>query len=332
MRIDVLNADGRDAPVDYRSGIGKPDPNVHPPVNYWAYAAATGGRFHQRLDTVTDPCDAIIVLLRRRNRPALQAVRLLKRRGHRVFVSWKETGLHQIDQQTASWWQRMALRRVFAEADGAVAATEAAVDRYQRFVPPTGTIDLIPTPYPVDVPDWDFSVPVEHRHGILVGTREFDVPTRRHAEALKLAADLAKRCGAPLTVMSDGDESRLREICAGAQLKIASRLPYPEYLRMMSAHRIVLQLDASNVPGQVAGDALLCRIVCVGGNGTTERIAFPQYSRLNDSPAHLLGAAERLLNEESVYRAAVEQSQQTAAAKLSFAWARRALSVLTEKR
>lgn len=42
----------------------------------------------------------------------------------------------------------------------------------------------------------------------------------------------------------------------------------------MARHKIVLQLDRSHVPGQVAGDALLCRIPCVGGDGAIERITF----------------------------------------------------------
>ena len=49
---------------------------------------------------------------------------------------------------------------------------------------------------------------------------------------------------------------------------------YPDYLRDVAKHKIVLQLDCSHVPGQVAGDALLCRIPCVGGDGAIERIAF----------------------------------------------------------
>jgi hypothetical protein len=331
VRIDVLNPDGRDPPVDYRSGVGKPDPDVHPPVNYWAYAAATGGRFHQHLDTLTEPCDAVIVLLRRRNAAARRALRSLKDRGQRVFVSWKETGRHQIDQQTRWWWQRAGVGRTLALADGAVAATEHAIDRYKQGAPSSLPVHFVPTPYPVDVPEWDFSLPIENRRGILVGTRELDVPSRRHAEALQLAAELSKRCAVPLTVMSDGEDRRVREICAGVDLRIQPRLPYPEYLRMLAKHRIVVQLDGSHVPGQVAGDALLCRLVAVGGNGTTERIAYPAYSRLNESPSQLLAAAERLLNEESVYRAAVEQSQQAARAKLSFAWARQALSALTAR-
>src|SRR5207244_10966561 len=31
---------------------------------------------------------------------------------------------------------------------------------------------------------------------------------------------------------------------------------YPDYLRAIAQHKIVLQLDRSHVPGQVAGDAL----------------------------------------------------------------------------
>ena len=54
---------------------------------------------------------------------------------------------------------------------------------------------------------------------------------------------------------------------------------YPDYLRDVARHKIVLQLDRSHVPGQVAGDALLCRIPCVGGDGAIERIAFSENVR-----------------------------------------------------
>ena len=43
----------------------------------------------------------------------------------------------------------------------------------------------------------------------------------------------------------------------------------------MARHKIVLQADKSAVPGQVAGDALLCRMPCVGGDGAIDRLAFP---------------------------------------------------------
>ena len=58
---------------------------------------------------------------------------------------------------------------------------------------------------------------------------------------------------------------------------IDKRKPYADYLREVAKHKIVLQLDRSRVPGQVAGDALLCRTICVGGDGAIERIAFPAF-------------------------------------------------------
>ena len=330
MRIDVLNPDGRDAPVDYRHSVGAPDASVHPPVNYWAYAAATGGRFHQSLSTLTEPSDAVLVLLRRRNGAALKALAALKSAGRRVLVSWKETGTHQIEQQTRWWLQRATLRRALKLADGAIATTEASIAEYRRFASANFPVHNIPTPYPVDVPAWDFSVPVEQRRGIFVGTREFDVPSRRHADALQLAAELARKARVPVTVMNtDGPRARRRveDLMRGVELRlIEQRLPYPDYLRMLAAHRVVLQRDASQVPGQIAGDALLCRIVAVGGNGSSERVAFPEYASLNDDPATLLQAALRLLTDESAYREAVTRSQQLAAKNLSFTWARQELA------
>jgi hypothetical protein len=334
MRVDVLSPDGRDAPVDYRNGVGTPDPHVHPPVNYWAYAAATSGQFHQDAGAVRDPCDAVIVLLRRRNGPAIRAIEKLKRAGRRVLVSWKETGLHQIDQQTRWWWQRAGFHRALAIADGAVAATEASIALYREHAPSNFPIHFMPTPYPVDVAGWDFSVPFEQRRGILVGTREFDVPSRRHEAALALAAEIAADAKVPLTVMCDRprDRTMVRRLLAGVELQlIEQRLPYPDYLRMMARHRLVLQLDRSAVPGQIAGDALLCRIVCVGGNGTTEQIAFPAYSAMSDHAREIEDAARALLSEESSYRSAVERSQRLASEKLSFAWARGALEALTAR-
>jgi len=332
MGAQPINPDGRDAPVDYRNGAGDPDPRVHPPVNYWAYAAATGGQFHQSVDAVRDPCDAVIVLLRRRNGPAIRAIEQLKRAGRRVFVSWKETGLHQIDQQTRWWWQRASFHRALSIADGAVAATQASVERYRHDGPSRFPVHFIPTPYPVDVAAWDFSMPIEQRRGILVGTREFDVPSRRHEAALALAAEIASHAKVPVTVMcgQPRDRDRVRKLLAGVELELVEqRRPYPEYLWMVARHRLVLQLDRSSVPGQVAGDALLCRIVCLGGNGTSEQIAFPEYAAMNDHAHEIEDAAELLLRDTSAYRAAIERSQRLGAEKLSFTWARQSLRTLS---
>ena len=331
MRVDVINPDGRDAPVDYRGGVTAPEVPGHPPINFWAFAAATGGRFHQSLDTVTEPCDAVMVLIRQRVNVSRNAVRALKRKGYRVLVSWKETGRFQIPEQTGWWFRRRQLRQLLAAADGALAATTAAQECYRAFGPPALPVHFLPTPYPVDVPAWDFSRPLPERRGIFIGTRQFDVPGRRHAEALVLANDVAQQTGARVTVCNfDGPR-------AGAQIRallpavrelqlVEQRMSYPDYLRLMASHRLVLQRDASGVPGQVAGDALLCRLVAVGGDGAVQQRVFAEFSEPACDEAALREACVRLLADEAAYAAAVATSQARAAGQLSFAWARTALA------
>lgn len=332
LRIDILNEKGRDAPVDYRAGPGAPDAGVHPPVNYWAFAACSGGRFYQQLRDVDLGADAIIVLLRQRNGATLEAVDALKRLGRRVYISWKETGLHQLAQQTRWPWQRNTLKKIHALADGAVAVTLGAIEHYRRFGGEDYPVHFIPTPYPVDVPGWDFSAPVGERQGIFIGTRQFDVPSRRHAETLALAAAAARKLGCRVTVLNTdgaGARRKIQRLLAGAQLNLVERrLSYPDYLRLMAGHRLVLQRDASNVPGQVAGDALLCRIVNVGGDGTVQRAVFPEYSRINDDEAALAAVLEKLLTDDTAYAEAVDLSLQRAMQVLSYRAGREKLNVL----
>jgi hypothetical protein len=335
MRVDVLNAEGRDAAVDYTAGPGTPAADVHPPVNYWAYSAATRGRFCRHLHEVDPAADAVVVLLRRSNRAALAAVRALKHQGRRVFLSWKETGVHQIESQLVNWrfWERPRLHALHALADGAIASTLASIAYYRRFGGAAYPVHYIPTPYPVDQPAWDFSVPLQERRGIFVGTREFDVPTRRHADALRTAATVARRVGCRVTVLNADGERARRKIFAlldgVPDINLVERkLAYPEYLRLIANHRIVLQRDISQVPGQVAGDALLCRVINLGGNGTTQQITFPEYSAMDDDEVTLAAAAEKLLRDDAAYTQAINLSQTLATEKLSFAAGRKQLESL----
>ena len=95
-------------------------------------------------------------------------------------------------------------------------------------------------------------------------------------------------------------------------------LPYLEYLRTMARHRIVFQLDRSGVPGQVAGDALLCRLACVGGDGAVEQIAFPDLAGHDKDPARLVEIAAALLSDPARYEQACRDGQARALESLSF--------------
>ncbi|HXO92976.1 MAG TPA: hypothetical protein VN825_02505, partial [Candidatus Acidoferrum sp.] len=93
---------------------------------------------------------------------------------------------------------------------------------------------------------------------------------------------------------------------------------YPDYLRDVARHKIVLQLDRSHVPGQVAGDALLCRIPCVGGDGAIERIAFSKTCGEGRTINEIASMALDLLKNLELREAVVAESQERAREQLSF--------------
>ena len=101
---------------------------------------------------------------------------------------------------------------------------------------------------------------------------------------------------------------------------------YRAYLGEVARHKIVFQLDRSRVPGQVAGDALLCRSVCVGGNGAIDRIAFPETCGEKRSDDELIEIAERLLMDDEERRGVAEKTTNIAREKLSFRVGRQALA------
>jgi hypothetical protein len=100
---------------------------------------------------------------------------------------------------------------------------------------------------------------------------------------------------------------------------LESRISYPSYLREIARHKIVLQLDTSFVPGQVAGDALLCRVPCVGGNGAIDRLAFPETCGFARSIDQITKAALRLLTDRQHYQESVASMNAAALPRLSFA-------------
>ena len=176
----------------------------------------------------------------------------------------------------------------------------------------------------MDDPRWDFSTPIEERRGIFVGTREFATPSRNHLTALLAIRQIAEPMQEPVTVFN-GDGWRGRRMLArlpfadGLLRVIEHRLPYPQYLRLMARHRLVWQLDASAVPGQVAGDALLCRLPCVGGNGTTERLVFPDLCGHGRTSEQLFDLAARLLEHPYDSLEVVARALELARERLAFA-------------
>ena len=336
FKLAVLNVGGRDPEQHFPGGAGNPETVgvPHPPVNFHAYAACTDGSFHTSLSRTLATGLPVLLLLRRSVGPAWRSLRRLKKAGRTVVVAFKEAGAMQVADRPSAASDLRRLAAILDLADGCLAPTPFLMDFFDLARPPATDPALprrlpvadLPTPYPVDDPRWDFSVPPNRRRGIFVGTREFDVPSRQHLAAILAARRLHNLTNEAVTVVNPGGRSGARTLAAlgfstdaEARLRqIPGPLPYVEYLRAMARHRIVFQLDRSGVPGQVAGDALLCRVPCVGGDGAIEQIAFPGLAGHDKDPSRLVEIASSLLTDPARYETACRDGHARALESLSF--------------
>ena len=321
LRLTVLNPNGRDEAQDFPDGAGE-SALPHPPTNFHAYAACTHGSFQRETKNALAQNTPVLVLLRGDFSAAERALDTLQAAGRFAAVSLKETGLHQIADQLRNSARLARFVRIVRKADACLAPTPEAADFYRALRDPGG-IAFIPTPYPVDDPRWNFSRPIEQRTGIFIGTREWDVLSRNHLAALILARRLGEESNEPVTVFDFAGRKGARLLAelgfTAGQLRILNKkLSYPDYLREIARHKAVLQLDTSFVPGQVAGDALLCRVPCVGGNGAVDRLAFAESSGFDRSIKELGKVALRLLTDQAWYGQFVGGLESAAAPRLSF--------------
>ncbi len=326
----VLNPRGRDREQSFPDGAGRPNAGEHPPVNYHAYAACRKAGFFGRSERIPDPLGDVLILLRKNNlRAVLKEIRAVRGRGGRAWISLKESGQHQIAEFFNDVTRLELFLRIAAEADGFLASTPQAVAVYRNAGMTRG--GFAPTPYPVEASEWNFGVPLEERNGIFVGTREFDVASRRHAETILAADRLSRKLEVPVAVVNlDGRTGgmKLKRIRRDNPLFfiIEGPVDYPRYVKLMASHRVVFQLDRSAVPGQVAGDALLCRMPCVGGDGTIDELVFGADADLEADPA--VARVEELLTNDENWNETMRAAVERASKMVSFEAGRRALETL----
>jgi hypothetical protein len=322
MKFAVINPRGNDPEQHFPDGAGAPDEAAHPPVNYHAFAACMNGGFYRKESAIPPDVKAVVVLVRRDLTAVRQALIDLRRAGKTVAIAFKEAGAFQIAALLAKPANVRLFHEICERADGAIATTPDLMPFFRA----TGVryAEFIPTPYPLADVRWDFGTPIEERRGIFVGTREFDIPSRNHLAALLVLKTLAESMGEPVTVFNVDGWSGRRMLASlgypdGMLRVIEGRRPYPRYLRGVAKHKLIFQLDASAVPGQVAGDALLCRVPCIGGNGTTERFAFPDLCGHGRTTEQLFDIAARLLEHPHDVTAVMERALSDASESLSYA-------------
>ena len=334
FRLSVLNPGGRDPEQAFQS-VPSPGEGPHPPINFHAFATCTCGIFHRSVSRAIAEDTPVLLLLRGDFRASERALADLKREGRAVAVSLKETGLHQIAQQLRDPAKLRRFIYIVTKADACIATTPEAAEIYRqvRSKHDPVTVAFVPTPYPIEDQRWDFSIPRNEHSGIFIGTREWDMPSRNHFAALLVARQLCEATGEPVTTVNlDGYKGRrlLGELdFPEDKLRLIDKWKsYQDYLRDVARHKIVLQLDRSHVPGQVAGDALLCRIPCIGGDGTIERIAFSKTCGEGRTITEIASMALQALKDSGLRDAIVAESQERGREQLSFAAVRPQLAKL----
>lgn len=313
--LAVLNPGGRDPDQSFEEGPGEPDETTHPPVNFHAYAACSHGAFYQK-PALAARHRSVLLLLRGDLSESQRAFEILKVHGCFVAVSFKESGAQQVARQLSKPSRYRRFQAIASHADLCLSSTP---DLIPLFASVSKRTVHVPTPYPFEYASWNFSRPMNERRGLFIGTREFDVLSRNHL----LALSAARTFSVPITVINPDGKSGLRRLQAlkfpEDQLTVAAPLPYPEYLRLIAGHRLVLQFDLSSVPGQVAGDSVLCRVPTVGGNGSVEQLAFPALHGNGRTFDQLIELTRRLLNDDRFYTEQLAALEQNASAQLSFA-------------
>jgi len=333
FRLSVLNPGGRDL-EQYFDQPADLDSTTHPPVNFHAFAACTRGSVHRATENAIEEKRPILLLLRGNFRATERALVECQTAKRTVAVALKETGLHQIAEQLRDCGKLARFLRIVPSADGCIATTPEAAEIFRRVRAKrdADTVAFIPTPYPLEDKVWDFAVPPNQQSGIFIGTREWNVPSRNHLAALLLAREICSESGDPVTVFNlDGRKGGklLEELeFPPGKLRVHDKHEsYQNYLREMAKHKIVLQLDRSRVPGQVAGDALLARTICVGGDGAIERIAFANFCGEGRTTAQSKTIALELLKNTSARATAIVETQWRAAERLSFQAIRKQLAI-----
>jgi hypothetical protein len=333
FRLSVLNPGGRDLEQYFDEPVG-PEASVHPPINFHAFAACTRGSVHRTAKNAIEEKRPILLLLRGNFRAAERALIECQKARRTVAVALKESGLHQIAEQLRDLGRLGRFLRIVDRAGGCIATTPEAAEIFRRvrLKQEADTVAFIATPYPLEEKLWDFAVPPNQQSGIFIGTREWDVPSRNHLAALLLAREICVATDEPVTVFNlDGRKGgkllTALEFPPGKLRVHDKREPYADYLREVAKHKIALQLDRSRVPGQVAGDALLARTLCVGGDGAIERIAFAKFCGEGRTTAQLKTLASELVKNTDARVTNIVETQWRAAERLSFHAVRKQLAL-----
>ncbi|MEY5025581.1 MAG: hypothetical protein RLZZ244_1109 [Verrucomicrobiota bacterium] len=321
MKLFVLHPGSPLPEQHFPEFAGKPSPSLPPPLGFHGFAACTGGAFVRKASAIPDSEKRVLLLVDSNLKRARQATVDLRRAGKTVVLAFNPSSTGDLHRLIRSAGDIALLHEICSRAHAAITPARDLEPLFRA----CGLlyVESILPPLPLEEPEWDFSIPPEARSGILLGTWNWHEPSRNHLLALMGLREVVSQMYEPLTVFNlHGWRGRrwLRQLRypSGLLQVVEKRLPYPDYLRIVARHKLVFQLDASCGMGRVAGDALLARIPCIGGSGSTERLLFSDLCAHSSSTSDLLQATSRILDHGHDRELAVERALDMGRQILSF--------------
>ena len=296
-----------------------------PPLGYIGFAVASHGRIFRTLtDSVADPQPILIVADARLEaaKSAIQTIRNAAANApRRVLLTFVERAMKEIMAELRNPQSMERFKALLNLADGMIVSAPELLGFINSLNVNCQCIH-IPAPYPLENPQWDVSLPTNQRSGIFFGDIPFREPDRNMLAWLYAAAEIAAKTGHHLSIFSTpGFSQGPTAAQLGLSAPMFTQIPacdYGSYLQHLASHRIVIKPNSLDGVSNVAGDALLSRIICVGGEGTLERVAFRESCGSGRSSDNIRAIAESLLTDDAFYDRQVEKSQQIAMQSMSF--------------
>ncbi len=321
MKLFVFHPGSRMPEQDFSDFAGSPSPTKLPPLGDLGFAACTGGAFVRKASSIPANEKRVLLLLDENLKRGRQAAIDLRRAGKTVIVAFANSSASALTQILRSPGSLGLLHEICNRAHAAITPARDLEPVFRA----CGMlyVESILPPIPVEQSDWNFSIRPETRTGIFLGSWDWVNPSKNHRLALLGLREVASQMYEPVTVFNlDGWWGRrwLRQLKypAGLLQVVERRLPYADYLRIMARNKLVFQLDSGASVGRIAVDALLARIPCVGGNGSLDRLLFPELCERGATASELLQTVSRILDHGHERDMAVDQALEIARPLLSF--------------
>ncbi len=120
-----------------------------------------------------------------------------------------------------------------------------------------------------------FFVPWEKKLGLILGPRLLSRPRRNFVQNLSLGISLAEKLKTHLTVI-DEEDACPSIVQASCLRRFRHPLNWYDYLRELSQHKIVINIDHTLSFGRVPADSCFSGTLCFGGVSECQRLLFPE--------------------------------------------------------